>query len=116
MVTLNTLFSEEEKAILYEWAGNAYEILSCVEGDSYVLNNVEGIYQYNECFMPTDKKFFSQQKYEKVIPYRIIRFYDFYLMNTEDEKNVWYRGRRDANGNWEYICCCDGLEEAISGL
>jgi len=116
MIALNTLFSEEEKSTLYKWAGDRYEILSYIEGESYILNNVQGTYRYNECFKPTDKKMFVSQKYEKAVPYRIVRFNDFYLMNTKDEKNIWYRGRKDANGNWEYICYSDSLEEAFSVL
>lgn len=40
----------EEKDKLLQYAGNAYEVLSCVEGDSYVLN-AKGTYLYNECFL-----------------------------------------------------------------
>lgn len=88
----------------------------CVEGESYILNNLRGTYLYNECFTPTEKEFFARQKYEKVIPYRIVKFYDFYLMNIKEERNIWYRGRKDDNGNWEYICYSDSLEEAFSFL
>lgn len=116
MTVLSTIFSEEEKRTLYKWGGNSYEILSHIEGESYVLNNLEGKYGYNECFSPTNKKMFACQKYEKVTPYRIIRFYDFYLMDTVEEKNIWYRGRKDVNGNWEYMCYSDSLEEAFSFL
>lgn len=116
MIMLSTLFSEEEKRTLYKWAGNSYEILSHIEGESYILNNLEGKYGYNECFKPTNKKMFASQKYEKITPYRIIRFYDFYLMDTVEEKNIWYRGRKDENGNWEYMCYSDSLEEAFSFL
>lgn len=93
-----------------------YEILSQIEGESYILNSVEGKYGYNECFSPSDKKMFVHQKYEKVTPDRIIKFCDFYLMNTIEEKNIWYRGRKDVNGNWEYICYSDSLNEAFSFL
>ncbi|MFG6356407.1 MAG: hypothetical protein K1W26_06210, partial [Acetatifactor sp.] len=71
---------------------------------------------HNECFSPSDKKMFVHQKYEKVTPDRIIKFCDFYLMNTIEEKNIWYRGRKDVNGNWEYICYSDSLDEAFSFL
>jgi hypothetical protein len=56
MIALDTSFSEEEKCALYKWAGNKCELLSYVEGESYILNNVQGTYRYNECFNPTDKK------------------------------------------------------------
>ena len=64
----------------------------------------------------TDIDFFAQQKYEKVMPYRIIKFYQYYLMNTEKDKTVWYRGHKDVGGNWEYDCVSDSLEEAFETL
>lgn len=112
---LNTDFSSEEKGIIKKYAGDAYVILSSVAGKSYVLNNVKGNYQYNDCFKPTTKNFFAKQKYEEVVPYRIVKFYDFYLMNIKGESE-WYRGRKDASGNWEYICYSDSLEEAFECL
>ena len=115
MIQLSTYFSEEEKEILLKCAGSAFEILSHIEGDSYVLSE-KGKYCYNECFDITDKEFFKHQKYEKVIPYRIIKFYQYYLMNIREEVDSWYRGRKDSNGNWEYDCVSDGLEEAFECL
>lgn len=115
MIKLNTQFSDEEKRILRKCAGDSYKILSSVDGESYVLSEL-GDYKYNECFQPTNSDFFARQKYEKIIPYRVIKFYRDYLMNTKEEKNVWYRGRKDANGNWEYLCYSDSLEEAFDFL
>ena len=115
MIKLNTIFSPEEKNILLQCAGNAYEVLSCVEGESYLLSE-KGDYLYNECFSPTDIDFFAKQRYQKVIPYRIIKFYQYYLMNIENEKEIWYRGRKDSSGNWEYECYSDSLEEAFESL
>ena len=115
VVILNTNFSNEEKEVLLKYAGSTYEILPSIEGKSYVLNNIKGEYQYNDCFKPTNKAFFAKQKYEEVIPHRIIKFYHFYLMNIEGE-NIWYRGRKDENGNWEYTCYTDSLEEAFECL
>ena len=115
MIKLSTFFSNEEKDTLLKCAGSAYEVLSSIEGESFVLND-EGQFSYNECFSRTDIDFFAQQKYDKVIPYRVIRFYNYYLMNTEDEKNIWYRGRKDKGGNWEYECFSDSLQEAFECL
>ena len=33
-----------------------------------------------------------------------------------EEINSWYRGRKDSNGNWEYDCVSDSLEEAFECL
>ncbi len=50
MIMLNTDFSNEEKDILKKYAGEAYDILSSIEGKSYVLNNILGEFHYNDCF------------------------------------------------------------------
>lgn len=50
------------------------------------------------------------------MPYRILKFYQYYLMNTKEEKNIWYRGRKDVDGNWEYDCFSDSLEEVLESL
>ena len=115
MINLNTYFSNKEKDILLRYAGNTYEVLSSIEGDSYVLSE-KGNYLYNECFLKTDIDFIAKQRYEKVVPYRIIKFYKYYFMNLEGERNVWYRGRKDDGGNWEYECYSDSLEEAFESL
>ncbi len=115
MIRLSTYFSDEEKEVISQYAGSTFEVLSYIEGDSYVLSE-RGEYYYNECFDTTNVEFFAQQKYDKVIPYRIIKFYQYYLMNTKEEVDSWYRGRKDNNGNWEYDCVSDSLEEAFECL
>lgn len=37
-------------------------------------------------------------------------------MNTKEERSIWYRGRKDANGNLEYDCYMESLEEAFMSL
>ena len=115
MIQLSTCFSDEETNVLSKYTGNNFEVLSYIEGVTYVLSE-NGEYCYNDCFDATDNDYFAQQKYEKVIPYRIIKFYQYYLMNTKEELNSWYRGRKDSNGNWEYDCVSDSLEEAFECL
>ena len=115
MIKLSTHLTNEEKVVLSKCTGNKYELLSYIDGESYVLSE-KGEYYYNDCFEITDIDFFLKQKYEKVTPYRIIKFYQYYLMNTKDEVTSWYRGRKDGNGNWEYDCVSDSLEEAFECL
>ena len=115
MTRLNTTFSEDEKRVLLECAGDDYEILSFIEGESYVLCD-KGEFRYNQCFKRTYTRYFARQKYKKVLPYRIIRSDYIYLMNCEEDKSIWYTGRKDENGNWEYTCYSDSLEEAIDSI
>lgn len=118
MIILNTDFNDEEKDVLLKYVGKEckeFEILSYVEGESYVLSD-DGDYYYNECFETIEDPFFAQEKYEKLVPYRVIRFYHYYLLNCSDDENIWYRGWRDSNGNWRYYCYTDSLEEAFESL
>lgn len=115
MILLNTELSDREKVILTRCAGDKFELLSQIEGDSYVLCE-NGKYGYNDCFDRTNIEFFAQQRYEKVTPYRIIKFYQYYLMNIKADVDSWYRGRMDSSGNWEYDCVSDSLEEAFECL
>lgn len=115
MFKLNTNFDEEEKKVIKEYGGENCEILSSVDGNSYILNEYGNLF-YNDCFKKTDNVFLKQQRYEKVIPNRVIKFYNYFLMETNVEKGIWYRGRMDKNGNWEYDCCCDNLEEVFESL
>lgn len=50
------------------------------------------------------------------MPYTIIKFYNFYLMSIEKERNIWYRGRKDTSGNLEYDCYVESLEDAFISL
>lgn len=115
MCSLNTDFSEDEKKVLEKCTGNQFYILSNVENECYILCE-DGNYKYNECFEHTNSEYFKNQKYEKANPYRMIRFYEYYLMERHEESNVWYRGRKNANKNYEFDCCCDDLEEVFDSL
>lgn len=115
MNNLNINFSDEEMRILQRFGGKYYEILSAIEGDSYILTD-NGDYFYNDCFEPMDNDYFMNQKYEKAIPNRVVKFSNYYLMETIEEKEIWYKGRKDRNGNWEYECYCNSLKEAFESL
>jgi len=108
-------YTVEEKEILKDYAGNDYEVMTHIEGDSFVLC-VSGELSYEQCFGATDNAYSNRQHYEKVIPYRMLRVFSYYLMNTKDDLNIWYRGSKNQSGNWEYECCSDSLKEAIEFL
>ena len=114
MIQLSTCFSDEETNVLSKYTGNNFEVLSYIEGVTYVLSE-NGEYCYNDCFDATDNDYFAQQKYGITFSYFCL-LYQYYLMNTKEEINSWYRGRKDSNGNWEYDCVSDSLEEAFECL
>lgn len=115
MYSLNSNFNEEEKKILNEYAGNNYYLLSSIDEECYILSE-DGEYYYNDCFNNSDNKFLKNQKYEKAIPNRIIKFYEYYIMEAYGEPNIWYRGRRNGNKNYEFDCFCNNLQEVFDSI
>lgn len=115
MSKLSTSFNEVEKRVIDEMLGSRAEILSEVEGKCFVLDS-DGEYSYNTCFEPTDKPFFAKQKYKLFVPIKIIKFFDFYFMYSEQEEAAWYRGVKNKNGNYEFDCYGDTLEELTYSL
>ena len=115
MYILNTNLDEYERKVLKIHTNNDYYILTEIQGECYVLS-ANGILTYNDCFKYTDDEYFKNQKYERVVSYRMIKVYHYYLMQILNEPNIWYRGRKDENQNYEFDCCCDSLEEMLESL
>ena len=112
---LEIKYSENVKKILDEKLGTKYEVLSNIDGTCYVLD-IKGTYYYNECFTPTQNLFFKKQKYQLIKPSIVIKFYNFYIMSSDEEIGLWFRGQKNSNGNYEFDCCADSLEEIIDSL
>lgn len=115
MHKLSSDFDEDEIKLINKLAGENYEILVQIKGECYILCDY-GDYYYNNCFSHTDNEFFKKQKYEQTIPHRAIKFYNYYLIEVQDEKEIWYRSRKDENGNFELTCYSEGLEDAFDSL
>lgn len=115
MMKLDIKYNENEIEILEERLGTKYEKLSFADGMCYVLDT-NGKYSYNECFTPTQNEFFKSQRYQLLKPNKIIKFYNFYIMCSDEEIGVWFRGQKNSNGNYEFDCCADSLEEIIDSL
>ena len=107
--------TDEEKNYLNKLMGNDYLVITKVEGKCFSLN-VNGTYTYNECFEQTSNPFFMKQRYELLTPIKMIKFFQFYLMESKEDAGVWYRGVLNNNGNYEFDCCAESLEEIISSL
>ena len=45
----------------------------------------------------------------------MICFYQYYLMQTVGSE-AWLRGRKDTNGNYEFDCEADDLEQVLDSL
>lgn len=46
----------------------------------------------------------------------MIKFYNYYLMYCDEDGGMWFRGRMDDNGNYEFDCGSESLEEIVSIL
>lgn len=115
MNILNNIFSEEEKKIIAECVGTNYIILDKFEYECFICCE-NGEYYYNDCFTETDNEYFMKWKFEKANPDRIIKFYNYYLMETLEEKGEWYIGKQDKNGNLEFDASGGDLENALCSL
>ena len=114
MMILNTFYSEKERKILKDYLGANYHVLESISGKCYVLNE-NGNLRYNDCFETITDSYLSKQVYCEVIPNRMICFYTFYLMQIDGRKS-WFRGRKDTNGNYEFDCEAEDLEEVLETL
>lgn len=57
-----------------------------------------------------------KQKYELLTPVKMIKFYGFYIMEPKEDIGIWYRGVLNSNGNYEFDCCADSIEEIVYSL
>ena len=37
-------------------------------------------------------------------------------MNCSEEEMLWFRGQKNSNGNYEFDCCAEALEEIVESL
>ena len=69
----------------------------------------------NECFTKTDNSY--SMKYKLLTPVKMMCFNNyFYLMEAKEDVGIWYRGVLNSNGNYEFDCYADSLEEIIYSL
>ena len=113
MIKLRHTLAREERELFIQYLGETFEVLSEIEGECYVLN-VFGELYYNDCFAPTDNERFQKQTYRRINPDLVMRYYSFYL--AKDDTGIWYRGRKDISGNFEFDCSADQFEDIAVSL
>lgn len=107
--------SKKELEILKKTLGENYIIIDKVIGKCFALS-IYGKYTYNDCFIKTTNEHFISRKYDLLTPNKMINFNDFYLLESKENPGIWYRGFLTQNGNYEFDCCADSLEEIIWSL
>jgi hypothetical protein len=108
-------FNAKELEEIEKIVGSNYVIVDKISGECYILCE-KGSKSYNECFTNTDNNYFMKQMYELAKPYRAILFNNNYIVEVIDERDIWYRGRKDANRNIELTCFSESLEEALESI
>lgn len=112
---LNTEYTNEEKEIITLCSGDKFEILESIEEEGYILN-AYGKILYQDCFGETKEECFRNQRYNIAKPRRIIKFYQYYLMEDQNNIGEWFVGTKQNNGALEFLYCCEGLQYAFESL
>ena len=108
-------FTDKERMTIEKYCGDNYVLLDSIEGDHYILNE-EGELYYNDCFKSTINDYLKKQRYEQANPIRIIQFFHFYIMESNNDTGIWYRGNMIENRKYEYDIYGDSLEEIFYSL
>ena len=114
MIKLITSFSKEEELAL-EVFKEDIQVLSVLDKPCYLLN-YSGEYTFEECFGKTSNSIEREQRYELAKPRRVIKIYQYYLIENEDEPGEWYICAEQKNGVMEGKSCCETLQFALAIL
>jgi len=112
---ISNKFTKEELDILKMYCGDKYVIVDEVNGESYVFD-LEGKYSYDQCFKASNNDYYKKKRYNKVVPIKKVKFYNYYIMCCNEYKGMWFQGRIDYNGNFEYTTNSDKLEYVLQAL
>ena len=61
-------------------------------------------------------KFEERQRYVLAEPRKMIKHFQYYLLENSKEENTWYVGEQVGNDAIEFYKCCETLEDALSSL
>ena len=112
---LCTNFSNEEIGVLNKRIGDNYEIMHHCIGFHYELNYY-GNLKYEDCFGKINNEIISNQKYNQISPYRMIKISDFYIIECLEYRGEFLRGRELLSGKFEYDVYGESLDEILDTL
>lgn len=115
MTELTTKLDENEQEVVDKWEDSNLLIFERIECKCYLLS-VKGKYGYEECFGKTTSEIEKKQKYNLARPKKVIKYYNYYLLENQDEDGEWYIGEMQSNGNIEFYKCCSNLDYAFQSL
>ena len=108
-------YADDEMQTISFYCGDKANILGEISNDCYVFD-LHGRYFYNECFEAAKNEYFASKKYNKVTPIKIFEFASYYVMKCEEYKNLWFKGRLDSNGNYEFTTNSEELSFLLESL
>lgn len=114
-VKLVTELSEKEKAIIDLWRDEKLFILDKIEFNCYLLS-MKGTLNYSDCFGEPLSDYEKKQKYVVANPNRVIKYYNYYLLEDKTMLGEWHIGESHNEGSIEFYKCCENLEYAFQSL
>ena len=106
--------SNEEQELIKRYLGPEARIEESADGNCFILTE-KGKYDYKQCFSERVDEWFEKRRYNSFTPTIIISVYGRYLCKDKEE-GLWYCGRRDSNGNYEFDSATETLEQMIESL
>ena len=98
------------------YGGQETQILDEIDLKCFLLN-FHGNLCFTECFNIIPKsKFEERQRYVLAEPRKMIKHFQYYLLENSKEENTWYVGEQVGNDAIEFYKCCETLEDALSSL
>lgn len=119
MTDLISIFTNTEKKVLEIWKDKELKVLSEINCKCFIINwENKGKYNYEICFGKSNNNdYFEKNKtFDIAIPRRIIKYYQYYLMETMEQLGIWFTGEKQVNGNLEFLWQFDSLEKAFDSL
>ena len=128
--SLDNAFSKEELLVLDKLKYDSHvQILKAFDYECYLFlhktdDNYIGrkydknkLFDFKECFGDYED-YYNDAIYEyyRCVPKHIIKFYQFYLIETFDFPGEWYRGDKTYNGNIMLTYYNDGLKELLDNI
>lgn len=114
-MNLLTTFSEEENREMRYLIGDDLKIFSSFNNDCYILNEY-GELTYEQCFGIVENLQLKSQRFEKVIPRRMFRYFNFFFMEETLEKGHWFVGYQQKNNAILFLAGHSNLGDAIDSI
>lgn len=125
---LDNNLSENEIDILSDYGMGIYsdvQILSSFHNECFILlcadsryyRDKDKVFSFAECYGNYPHYFNKPQYlYYYCTPKRIVKFFHYYLIESHDFPEEWYRVEQQKNGNMILYVYSDSLEDALAGL